>query len=936
MARIVTGRLAGWEIHGFHTMKDLDVGNIMEEATTRWLRPNEIHAILCNHTYFSINVKPVNLPKSGTVILFDRKMLRNFRKDGHNWKKKKDGKTVKEAHEHLKVGNEERIHVYYAHGQDNPNFVRRCYWLLDKTQKQLVLVHYRETLEGSPITPVNSNPGSSYSKLTPVTLNSGSSYSDPSAFRIVSEETNSVANHAFYAGSDPSFIGGSTELGDSMTAINHEMRLHEINTLDWEYLLATHDPSDSAAPKIREVPCFEQQMECEIGYSISNGNLFLTNNLPGAVSSFVHPTNAVARSDSDAKLQPSVFFEGGQISSNIQRKDCEIVTEGTEESLDIFVKDGLQSQDSFGSWMNNLFDSPVPVDDPPFESPISTGHESNVSAMMNHSQSSIQEKIFSITDVSPAWAFSTEETKVMVIGFFSEEHLHLAESSFVCVLGDACVPVEMVQIGVFRCMALPCNPGLVNLYLSFDGRTPISQVFVFEYRSPLMDNPNATLEYKSNWQEFQVQMRLAHLLFFTSKSLKVSPNALKKEKKFVDETSSIDKDWANLMKAIGNSEISFPQAKDSLFELILKKKLQGWLFERVVEGSKTTDRDRQGQGVIHLCAILGYTWAVYPFSRSGFSLDFRDAHGWTALHWAAYYGREQMVAVLLSAGARPNIVTNPTSEYPGGCTTADLASKKGYDGLAAYLAEKGLIAHFNEMTLAGNASGSLQTNATEIANLGNLSEEEPYLKDTLAAYQMAADVAAHIKVAFRRNSLKLQTNAVQLINPETEARNIIAAMKIQHAFRNYETQKRMKAAVEIQHKFRTWKIRTEFLNMRRQAIRIQALFRGFQVRRQYRKILWTVGVLEKAILRWRQKRKGLCGLPVETTETIVVDPMQENDMEDFFQVSRNQAEERIERSVIHVQALFRSKQAQQEYQMMKLAYDKMIKQSWNPDDITKG
>ena len=30
------------------------------------------------------------------------------------------------------VGNEERIHVYYAHGQDNPGFVRRCYWLLDK------------------------------------------------------------------------------------------------------------------------------------------------------------------------------------------------------------------------------------------------------------------------------------------------------------------------------------------------------------------------------------------------------------------------------------------------------------------------------------------------------------------------------------------------------------------------------------------------------------------------------------------------------------------------------------------------------------------------------------------------------------------------------------------------------------------------------------
>ena len=40
----------------------------------------------------------------GSLFLFDRKVLRYFRKDGHNWRKKKDGKTVKEAHERLKVG----------------------------------------------------------------------------------------------------------------------------------------------------------------------------------------------------------------------------------------------------------------------------------------------------------------------------------------------------------------------------------------------------------------------------------------------------------------------------------------------------------------------------------------------------------------------------------------------------------------------------------------------------------------------------------------------------------------------------------------------------------------------------------------------------------------------------------------------------------------
>jgi len=40
---------------------------------------------------------------AGSLFLFDRKALRYFRKDGHRWRKKRDGKTVKEAHEKLKV-----------------------------------------------------------------------------------------------------------------------------------------------------------------------------------------------------------------------------------------------------------------------------------------------------------------------------------------------------------------------------------------------------------------------------------------------------------------------------------------------------------------------------------------------------------------------------------------------------------------------------------------------------------------------------------------------------------------------------------------------------------------------------------------------------------------------------------------------------------------
>ena len=53
---------------GFFLWTELDIGHVMEEAKSRWLRPNEIHAILCNHKYFTIYVKPINLPPG--IILY--------------------------------------------------------------------------------------------------------------------------------------------------------------------------------------------------------------------------------------------------------------------------------------------------------------------------------------------------------------------------------------------------------------------------------------------------------------------------------------------------------------------------------------------------------------------------------------------------------------------------------------------------------------------------------------------------------------------------------------------------------------------------------------------------------------------------------------------------------------------------------------------------
>ncbi|KAL3829339.1 hypothetical protein ACJIZ3_018141 [Penstemon smallii] len=876
----VPSRLVGSEIHGFHTMADLDVVDMMEEAKARWLRPNEIHAILCNHKYFKINVKPINSPESGRIVLFDRKMLRNFRKDGHNWKKKKDGKTVKEAHEHLKVGNQERIHVYYAHGEDNPTFVRRCYWLLDKSLEHIVLVHYRETreLQGSPSTPGNSSYISQVSEA-------------PGSWPL-SEESDSTLDRLYHSCSR-----SLLDQRNSLTVDNHEQSLYEINTLEWDELLVPDDSQKLITRQEGNTAGFEQL------------NQYQMNNY---------------RSCGDA---PSNKTLGLETVINSQTMNSRMSPLSGADSLHNLGENGLQSQDSFGRWMKYMIaDSPGSSDDQALEPSISNEHQSFTSRMIDNHPPSAQGQIFNITDVSPAWSLSTEETKVLVVGAFNEGQLPCANSKLFLACGDSVFPVEIVQAGVFRCLISPQTPGVVNLYLTFDGQKPISQVLNFEFCAPVVPNDTISLENKSKWEEFQLKMRLAHLLFASSKSLsifstKISQNALKDAKAFAKKTSHISDGWLYLTKIIGDTKISFPQAKDSLFELILQNRLQEWLLEHVVAGLKLAERDEQGQGVIHLCAILGYTWAVYPYSCSGLSLDYRDKFGWTALHWAAYYGREKMVAALLSAGAKPSYVTDPTSENPGGCTAADLASTNGFDGLAAYLAEKALVAQFNDMTLAGNVSGSLQSSMDGTLNLGDFSEEDLYLKDSLAAYRTAADAAARIHAAFREHSFKVRTKVIESLSPEMEARNIVAAMKIQHAFRNYETRKKIAAAARIQYRFRTWKIRKDFLNMRHQTIKIQSVFRGFQVRKQYRKIVWSVGVLEKAILRWRLKRKGFRGLQVQPAEILKVPNHESNVEEDFFQASRKQAEERVERSVVRVQAMFRSRRAQEEYRRMKLQYN---------------
>lgn len=59
---------------------------------------------LAEHFVAEQKRKMLTLIAGGTITLYNRKTVRNFRQDGHDWGKDANGKPKKEGHEDLKVG----------------------------------------------------------------------------------------------------------------------------------------------------------------------------------------------------------------------------------------------------------------------------------------------------------------------------------------------------------------------------------------------------------------------------------------------------------------------------------------------------------------------------------------------------------------------------------------------------------------------------------------------------------------------------------------------------------------------------------------------------------------------------------------------------------------------------------------------------------------
>lgn len=178
-----------------NTTSSVGVSNgIFEAAKTRWLTVEEIITLLSNayeseehesnHGVPSPNSilrrsisPPRSPPSSGTIFLYDRVAVRNYKVDGHDWiRKRSNPAKIREDHVKLRYKGTYRVGGNYVHSADVDTLHRRVYRLLETDEekarptssssserKALVLVHYLDTNEAANLVAMKQGGGASSS-----------------------------------------------------------------------------------------------------------------------------------------------------------------------------------------------------------------------------------------------------------------------------------------------------------------------------------------------------------------------------------------------------------------------------------------------------------------------------------------------------------------------------------------------------------------------------------------------------------------------------------------------------------------------------------------------------------------------------------------------------------------------------------------------------
>uniref|UniRef100_A0A1J3ENQ0 Calmodulin-binding transcription activator 2 n=2 Tax=Noccaea caerulescens TaxID=107243 RepID=A0A1J3ENQ0_NOCCA len=995
----------------------LDIEQLLSEAQHRWLRPAEICEILRNHQKFHIASEPPNRPPSGSLFLFDRKVLRYFRKDGHNWRKKKDGKTVKEAHEKLKVGSIDVLHCYYAHGEDNENFQRRCYWMLEHDLMHIVFVHYLE-VKGNRMSSggIKENNSNSLSGTTSVNIDSTATPSN--TFSPLCEDADSgdsrQASSSLQANSEPRTVSPQ---------IRHQQNASTINSCNPTTILGIRD-GWTPAPGIgigsqvhgNRVKESDSQRSVDVpAWDASFGNSFaryqnvpynsqLTQTQPsnpgliplegntekGSLLTAEHLRNPLQNQVNwQIPVQDSLPLQKWPMDSHsgmTDGTDLDLLGKRAQENFGTFSsllgsqdqqpiegsfqapfasieaaytpklgpedliyeasanqtlplrksllkkEDSLKKVDSFSRWVSNELSEMEDLQMQSSSGGIAWTTVETAAAASSLSPSLSEDQRFTIIDFWPKWTQTDSEITVMVIGTFLLSPQEVTSYSWSCMFGEVEVPAEILVDGVLCCHAPPHEVGQVPFYVTCSDRFSCSEVREFEFLPGSTKKLNTADIYGAFTSEAALHLRFENLL------ARISPvqehhifEDVGEKRRKISRIMLLKDEKESLLPGTSEKDLTELEAKERLIREEFEDKLYAWLIHKVTEEGKGPNiLDEEGQGILHLAAALGYDWAIKPTLAAGVSINFRDANGWSALHWAAFSGREDTVAVLVSLGADAGALTDPSPELPLGKTAADLAYGNGHRGISGFLAESSLTSYLEKLTVDAKENSSVdssrakavQTVAERTATPMSYGDvpETLSMKDSLTAVLNATQAADRLHQVFRMQSF--QRKQLSEIGDNNEfgisdelAVSFAAAKTKKPGHSNGAVHA---AAVHIQKKYRGWKKRKEFLLFRQRIVKIQAHVRGHQVRKQYRAIIWSVGLLEKIILRWRRKGSGLRGFKrdavVKAPEPVSAPP-QEDDY-DFLKEGRKQTEERLQKALTRVKSMAQYPEARAQYRRL--------------------
>ncbi|XP_022776347.1 calmodulin-binding transcription activator 4-like isoform X2 [Durio zibethinus] len=998
-----------------------DINNLFREAQARWLKPAEVLFILQNHEKYQLTQEPPQKPTSGSLFLFNKRVLRFFRKDGHSWRKKKDGRTVGEAHERLKAKHS----------------------LASIVQSPVS----SSAFSPSPNSYNSQNPGSN--SLACDVHQTYQNLSSPGSVEVSSDiviKHNEIDNSVEYT------IPADLQVSQALKRIEEQLSLNEDSFKDSSASIVQSPVSSSAfSPSPNSYTSQNRgsnSLASDVHETFQNlsspgsvevsSDIFMKNNGIDNTVEYICPadlqvSHALKRleeqlslnEDSFKEMSPFCSLDGDTDDSKFLEYGRETAKQDPQEDLlyepDDIIQDHLYSQparvenysnnfallsdggkngehsqvysndnsdgskeslywknvldscknqsgvDSQGRplsssrtgpteqqeqsvWLNfngsDLKDSSVllcqeaeNVEIPSYSSAIQAiGTNSDYYTMLcnqdnieiplatDSSLTVAQKQKFTIWEISPEWGYSSEATKVIIVGSFLCDPSE-SESAWACMFGETEVPLEIIQEGVVCCKAPPHLPGKVTLCITDGNRESCSEIREFEYRV------NASSCARCNLSHTEVPKSLEELLLLVRfVQMLLSDSSLQKdsiESHLLRKSKADDDSWSHVIEALLIGSGTSSGIVDWLLQELLKDKLQLWLCSRSKE---TGDRSvctmsKKDQGIIHMAAGLGFEWALNPILNHGVSINFRDINGWTALHWAARFGREKMVAALIASGASAGAVTDPTSQDLSGKTAASIAASSGHKGLAGYLSEVALTSHLSSLTLEESelSKGSAAVQAEMAVNSiskGSLatSEDQLSLKDTLAAVRNATQAAARIQNAFRAHSFrKRQQKEVAataasvdeygISSDEIKGLSTMSKLAFGNA-RHYNL-----AALSIQKKFRGWKGRKDFLSLRQKVIKIQAHVRGYQIRKNYKVICWAVGVLDKVVLRWRRKGVGLRGFRSEP------EPIDESEDEDILKVFRKQkVDVAVNEALSRVLSMVDSPDARQQYRRLLERY----------------